>query len=178
MERRTYTVAETAEILGVSTDVVYRMKNDGILPAVKNLSAIRFLKRDVLAMVGEKPDDFRPSALRRLRNELALEKQENERLRSIIRQICIAANTAAVQEDYEQAVDFTTALMSAALVAGVAVDADNLYHRFFPETKIVEYRREVRLGDTLWTICGEIAANKEDLRKLVWQAKRIIESGM
>lgn len=26
MERRTYTVAETAEILGVSTDVVYRMK--------------------------------------------------------------------------------------------------------------------------------------------------------
>ena len=41
MERRTYTVSETAEILGVSTDVVYRMKNDGILPAVKNLSAIR-----------------------------------------------------------------------------------------------------------------------------------------
>ena len=37
MERRTYTVAETAEILGVSTDVVYRMKNDGILPAVKTL---------------------------------------------------------------------------------------------------------------------------------------------
>ena len=50
MERRTYTVAETAEILGVSTDIVYRMKNDGILPAVKNLSAIRFLKRDVLAI--------------------------------------------------------------------------------------------------------------------------------
>lgn len=98
MERRTYTVAETAEILGVSTDVVYRMKNDGILPAVKNLSAIRFLKRDVLAMVDEKEDDFRPSALRRLRNELSFEKQENERLRGIIRQICIAANTAAAQE--------------------------------------------------------------------------------
>lgn len=98
MERRTYTVAETAEILGVSTDVVYRMKNDGILPAVKNLSAIRFLKRDVLAMVGEKPDDFRPSAFRRLQNELSLAKQENERLRGVIRQICIAANTTAVQE--------------------------------------------------------------------------------
>ncbi len=67
---------------------------------------------------------------------------------------------------------FTTALMSAALVAGVAVDADNLYHRFFPETKIVEYRREVRPGDTLWDICGEIAADKEDLRKLVYQAKK------
>lgn len=67
---------------------------------------------------------------------------------------------------------FTTALMSAALVAGVAVDTDNLYHRFFPETKIVEYRREVRPGDTLWDICGEIAADKEDLRKLVYQAKK------
>lgn len=67
---------------------------------------------------------------------------------------------------------FTAALMSAALVAGAAVDADNLYHRLFPETKIVEYRREVRPGDTLWTICGEIATDKEDLRKLVWQAKK------
>lgn len=67
---------------------------------------------------------------------------------------------------------FTAALMSAALVAGVAVDADNIYNRLFPEVKIVEYRREVRPGDTLWTICGEIATDKEDLRKLVYQAKK------
>lgn len=67
---------------------------------------------------------------------------------------------------------FTAALMSAALVAGVAVDADNIRNRLFPEVKIVEYRREVRAGDTLWDICGEIATDKEDLRKLVWQAKK------
>ncbi len=67
---------------------------------------------------------------------------------------------------------FTAALMSAALVAGAAVDADNICNRLFPETKIVEYRREVRPGDTLWTICGEIATDKEDLRKLVYQAKK------
>lgn len=67
---------------------------------------------------------------------------------------------------------FTAALMSAALVAGAAVDAGKIYHRLFPEVKIVEYRREVRPGDTLWTICGEIATDKEDLRKLVWQAKK------
>lgn len=66
----------------------------------------------------------------------------------------------------------TTILMSAALVAGAAVDAGKIYHRLFPETKIVEYRREVKPGDTLWTICGEIATDKEDLRKLVWQAKK------
>ena len=66
----------------------------------------------------------------------------------------------------------TTILMSAALVAGAAVDADNIYHRIFPETRIVEYRREVKAGDTLWDICGEIATDKEDLRKLVYQAKK------
>lgn len=67
---------------------------------------------------------------------------------------------------------FTAALMSAALVAGAAVDAGKIYHRLFPEVKIVEYRREVKTGDTLWDICGEIATDKEDLRKLVWQAKK------
>lgn len=67
---------------------------------------------------------------------------------------------------------FTAALMSAALVSGAAVDADNIYARLFPEVKIVEYQREVKPGDTLWTICGEIATDKEDLRKLVWQAKK------
>ena len=67
---------------------------------------------------------------------------------------------------------FTAALMSAALVASAAVDAEKIYNRLFPETKIVEYRREVRPGDTLWTICGEIATDKEDLRKLVYQAKK------
>lgn len=67
---------------------------------------------------------------------------------------------------------FTAALMSAALVAGAAVDADNIYNRLLPEVKIVEYRREVKPGDTLWTICEEIATDKEDLRKLVWQAKK------
>ena len=66
----------------------------------------------------------------------------------------------------------TTILMSAALVVGAAVDADNIYHRLFPETKIIEYCREVKPGDTLWTICGEIATDKEDLRKLVYQAKK------
>lgn len=67
---------------------------------------------------------------------------------------------------------FTAALMSAALVACAAVDAGKIYHRLFPETKIVEYRREVKPGDTLWDICGEIATDKEDLRKLVYQAKK------
>lgn len=57
-------------------------------------------------------------------------------------------------------------------LAGAAVDAEKICNRLFPETRIVEYRREVKPRDTLWTICGEIATDKEDLRKLVWQAKK------
>ena len=64
------------------------------------------------------------------------------------------------------------AFIAIALGAGMYVDADRIYNRLFPETRIVEYRREVKPGDTLWTICGEIATDKEDLRKLVWQAKK------
>lgn len=64
------------------------------------------------------------------------------------------------------------AFIAIVLGAGMYVDVDKIYNRLFPETKIVEYRREVKQGDTLWDICGEIATDKEDLRKLVWQAKK------
>lgn len=64
------------------------------------------------------------------------------------------------------------AFAATVLVAGAVVDADSICNRLFPEVKIVEYRREVKPGDTLWDICGEIATDKEDLRKLVWQAKK------
>ncbi len=64
------------------------------------------------------------------------------------------------------------AFIAIVLGAGMYVDVDKIYNRLSPETKIVEYRREVKQGDTLWDICGEIATDKEDLRKLVWQAKK------
>lgn len=64
------------------------------------------------------------------------------------------------------------AFIAIVLGAGMYVDVDKIYNRLFLETKIVEYRREVKQGDTLWDICGEIATDKEDLRKLVWQAKK------
>ena len=60
--------------------------------------------------------------------------------------------------------------MAAALVIGVAAGA--YQYITAPTTRLIEYRREVKPGDTLWTICGEIATDKEDLRKLVYQAKK------
>lgn len=67
---------------------------------------------------------------------------------------------------------FLTVFTAIVCMAGYAVDSEKICNRLFPEVKIVEYRREVKPGDTLWTICGEIATDKEDLRRLVWQAKK------
>ena len=60
---------------------------------------------------------------------------------------------------------FTTALISAALVAGAAVDEDNIRNRLFPEVKIVEYRREVRPGDTLVLLSKSSKSLDHMLRK-------------
>lgn len=59
------------------------------------------------------------------------------------------------------------------LCAGVAVNADLARDYLFAgKNELIEYRKEVREGETLWGICSEIATDKEDLRKLVWQSMR------
>lgn len=59
------------------------------------------------------------------------------------------------------------------LAAGVAVNADLAKDYLFAgKSELIEYRKEVKEGETLWGICSEIATDKEDLRKLVWQSMR------
>lgn len=52
------------------------------------------------------------------------------------------------------------------LIIGSIVTADV----FDDKTEIIEYHKEVAQGETLWDICKEIATDKEDLNRLVWQA--------
>lgn len=52
------------------------------------------------------------------------------------------------------------------LIIGGIVTADV----FDDETEIIEYHKEVVAGETLWDICREIATDREDLQKLVYQA--------
>lgn len=63
--------------------------------------------------------------------------------------------------------------MGITLSAGLAVNGSLVkdYLTAGPN-ELIEYRKEVAEGDTLWNICSEIATNKEDLRKLVWQAMK------
>ena len=63
--------------------------------------------------------------------------------------------------------------MGITLSAGLAVNGSLVkdYLTAGPN-ELIEYRKEVADGDTLWNICSEIATDREDLRKLVWQAMR------
>lgn len=54
------------------------------------------------------------------------------------------------------------------LIIGGIVTADV----FDDKTEIIEYHKEVAQGETLWDICKEIATDKEDLNRLVWQAQK------
>lgn len=67
----------------------------------------------------------------------------------------------------------TAMLAVSTLCAGVAVNADLARDYLFAgRNELIEYRKEVREGETLWGICSEIATDKEDLRRLVWQAQK------
>ena len=67
----------------------------------------------------------------------------------------------------------TIMLAVSTLCAGVAVNADLARDYLFAgKNELIEYRKEIREGETLWSICSEIATDRDDLRKLVWQAMR------
>ena len=43
------------------------------------------------------------------------------------------------------------------------------YYRDTMQTQLVEYRKTVEAGDTLWGIVGQVATNREDMSRLTWQ---------
>ena len=72
-----------------------------------------------------------------------------------------------------KALTLTAMLAVSTMCAGVAVNADLARDYLFAgKNELIEYRKEVKEGETLWGICSEIATYKEDLRKLVWQSMR------
>lgn len=57
-------------------------------------------------------------------------------------------------------------ILCAALAAGAIGYG---YYRDSMETRLVEYRKTVEAGDTLWGIVGQVATNREDMSRLTWQ---------
>lgn len=54
------------------------------------------------------------------------------------------------------------------LIIGGIVTAD----MWSDDIEVIEYHKEVAQDETLWDICKEIATDKEDLNRLVWQAQK------
>ena len=72
-----------------------------------------------------------------------------------------------------KALMMTAVLAAATIGAGAAVNGSLVHDYLFAgRNELIEYRKEIKSGDTLWDICREIATDREDLRKLVWQAKK------
>lgn len=57
-------------------------------------------------------------------------------------------------------------ILCAALAAGAIGYG---YYRDTMETQLMEYRKTVEAGDTLWGIVGQVATNREDMSRLTWQ---------
>lgn len=60
-------------------------------------------------------------------------------------------------------------VLAVAVILGAGACA---YFRPGHHTYMVQYRKEVQQGETVWDICSEIATDKEDLNKLVWQTMK------
>ncbi len=60
-------------------------------------------------------------------------------------------------------------VLAVAVILGAGACA---YFRPGHHTYMVQYRKEVQQGETVWDICSEIATDKEDLNKLVYQTMK------
>lgn len=58
-------------------------------------------------------------------------------------------------------------LMGLVTVAGITA-----HSMMVPKTEIITYQKEVAMGDTVWSICSEIATDKEDVVRLVDQTMK------
>ena len=63
-----YTVNEVAELLKVTPQTIYELRNSGKLPAIKNIGRVLFNVNDVYSFIGIE-DEFTPYNYRQLKLE-------------------------------------------------------------------------------------------------------------
>lgn len=56
-----------------------------------------------------------------------------------------------------------TAVLAVATIGVVASSTDD---------KLVEYRKEIAAGDTLWDVCAKVASDKDNLQELVYNTMK------
>lgn len=84
METHVYTVNEVAELLKITPQSVYALRNKGKLPAVNDIGSVRFRVKDVHAFIGIEYE-FTPYNFRQLQLENEKLVKENNELKQKIR---------------------------------------------------------------------------------------------
>lgn len=91
MDCLTVTVAQAAELLGLSEKTIRQMETSGALHRLKKLPGIRFNRQDILDAAGETEVSYRPRDVQALRMEVERLKAENKKLKALYRQRLTAA---------------------------------------------------------------------------------------
>lgn len=81
-----FTVNEVAELLKVTPQTIYELRNSGKLPAIKNIGRVLFNVKDVYAFIGIE-DEFTPYNYRQLKLENKKLATENDELKQKIRKV-------------------------------------------------------------------------------------------
>lgn len=58
----------------------------------------------------------------------------------------------------------TIMIAASTLCAGVVANST--------DDNLVEYRKEIAAGDTLWDVCAKVASNKDNLQELVYNTMK------
>lgn len=81
-----YTVNEVAELLKVTPQTIYELRNSGKLPAIKNIGRVLFNANDVYSFIGIE-DEFTPYNYRQLKLQNKKLATENDELKQKIRKV-------------------------------------------------------------------------------------------
>lgn len=68
-----------------------------------------------------------------------------------------------------QRIKWRNVIFSLLLTAGTGAAVVNAYDYITTPPELIEYRKVIGWGDTVWSVCEEIATDQDDLRRLVWQ---------
>lgn len=86
MESLVYTANQVAELFQISLTAVYDLRNKGKLKQLPNVSGVRFSKKEVEALAGVE-SEYSAIGYRKLKNEVEILREENNRLKSEIKKI-------------------------------------------------------------------------------------------
>lgn len=83
-DREIWTTRNVADYYGCTPQAVYDMRDAGKLHQLVNLPGVRFSKSEVLEVAKMPGDSLLPHEVARLKRELKLEKEKNERLMALM----------------------------------------------------------------------------------------------